>query len=238
MRLFPGDDLKRFTDFWWGDRGLSSLLLLLFLMFFFAPFIRSDLVDILISIFLALLLVSGIANMRGRRIFRACAVLVAGTAMIFSILLQFIPAPAVISLSRLSAIAYFFFLIDVVLRQVFRSGPVTAHRIRGAVAVYLLIGITWSFIYQLIAQFLPGAFSFPQSMTAKPGEEGYQASLTYFSYVTMTTLGYGDIVPVHPVARMFVIVEALIGQLYPATLLARLVSLEIVSRQERDNANP
>lgn len=238
MCSFSGDDLKRFTDFWWGDRGLSSLLLLLFMIFFSSPFIESHLVDTLISVFLALLLVSGIANMRGRKIFRACAILVAGTALIFSILLQVIPSPAVISLSRLSAIAYFFFLIDVVLRQVFRAGPVTAHRIRGAIAVYLLIGITWSFIYQLIAQLLPGAFSFPQSMTAKPGEEAHRAVLTYFSYVTMTTLGYGDIVPVHPAARMFVIVEALIGQIYPATLLARLVSLEIASRQERDAANP
>ncbi len=55
----------------------------------------------------------------------------------------------------------------------------------------------------------------------------HETEFTYFSFVTLTTLGYGDIIPVHPTARMFVIIEALIGQLFPATLLARLVSLQI-----------
>jgi hypothetical protein len=58
----------------------------------------------------------------------------------------------------------------------------------------------------------------------------HKENLTYFSFVTLTTLGYGDIAAVHPVARMFVVFEALVGQLYPATLLARLVSLEISNR--------
>jgi hypothetical protein len=59
-----------------------------------------------------------------------------------------------------------------------------------------------------------------------------QETFAYFSFVTLSTLGYGDITAVHPVSRMFVIMEALVGQLYPATLLARLVSLEISNRQQ------
>jgi hypothetical protein len=59
-----------------------------------------------------------------------------------------------------------------------------------------------------------------------------QEQFTYFSFVTLTTVGYGDITALHPIARMFVIFEALFGQLYPATLLARLVSLEVMHRQE------
>jgi len=228
------DKLKKFTDFWWGDRGLSLFLLLLFLLFFISPFIESHLADILLSVFLFLLLVSGVANVTSSKTFRFVASLVACAALVFSIMRQFVPSTVLTGWWHFSAVAYFSLLIYVMLRQVFRDGPVTAHRIQGAIAVYLLIGITWAVIYQLIALLIPGAFSFPVSMTARPEEPEHQSALTYFSFVTMTTLGYGDIVPVSPVARVFVIFEALIGQLYPATLLARLVSLEIISRQERN----
>ncbi|HAM53475.1 MAG TPA: hypothetical protein DCP92_23310 [Nitrospiraceae bacterium] len=95
----------------------------------------------------------------------------------------------------------------------------------------------WKYIYELIALFIPKAFSFPQSMTALPGDPEYQSTLAYFSFVTMATLGYGDIVPVHPVARLFAVIEALIGLLYPATLLARLVSLQIIYRNESTDQN-
>ncbi|MGC1091761.1 MAG: potassium channel family protein [Pseudolabrys sp.] len=57
------------------------------------------------------------------------------------------------------------------------------------------------------------------------------SSLIYFSFVTLTTVGYGDIVPIHPVARSLCNLESIIGQLYPATLLARMVSLEIEARR-------
>ena len=58
-------------------------------------------------------------------------------------------------------------------------------------------------------------------------------SSPYFSFVTLTTLGYGDTVPVHPVARSLAIAEALVGQLYPAILIGRLVSLQISARDGR-----
>ena len=60
-----------------------------------------------------------------------------------------------------------------------------------------------------------------------------QAKLLYFSFITLTSVGFGDIVPVHPVAQTLAMLEALIGQLFPAILLARLVSLEIESRQHK-----
>ncbi len=185
-------------------------------------------------IFFVLLLVSGTVAVAQSGLFRMAAYVVAGAALVFTVLREAAPSPAMTCCWEFTVLAYFFLLIVFILIQVFREGPVTAHRVRGAIAVYLLIGITWSIIYQLIALFIPGAFSFPQSMTSNPGEREYRAVLTYFSFVTMTTLGYGDIVPVHPVPRMFAIFEALIGQLYPATLLARLVSLAITRGRERE----
>ena len=106
--------------------------------------------------------------------------------------------------------------------------PVTSHRIRGAIAAYLLFGITWSILYGLLDQTLPQAFNLPAAAGLYGPDR--QEQLTYFSFVTLATLGYGDITPIHGVSRMFAIMEALIGQLYPATLLARLVSLEVTHR--------
>jgi hypothetical protein len=60
----------------------------------------------------------------------------------------------------------------------------------------------------------------------------FASDLTYLSFVTLTTIGYGDILPVHPIARSLCTLEAIIGQLYPATLLARLVTLELEDRRQ------
>jgi hypothetical protein len=72
-------------------------------------------------------------------------------------------------------------------------------------------------------------------LTNIPSEEGWQAgsAILYFSFVTLTSTGFGDITPLHPIVRMFANVEAIIGQLYPATLLARLITLELRGHRRR-----
>ncbi len=224
--------LKRSAEFWWGDRGFSAFLFLLLVLMFLAPFVRLSVARALLSVFFTFLLISGVATMTDRKFHRAVAWVVAGNSFVFNILHQIVPGRAITGLWYVSAVAFLSLLIGVLIKQVFRAGAVTGHRIRGAIAAYLLIGITWTYIYALIALFSKDAFSFPPSVTAQPGESEHQAALVYFSFITMATLGYGDIVPVHPMARMFAMGEALIGLLYPATLLARLVSLEIIYRNE------
>jgi Ion channel len=117
----------------------------------------------------------------------------------------------------------------VVARAVFASGKVTYHRIIGAVLLYLIIGLIFVALFCFVALSLPKAFN-----GLKPVEDHLPVTgdLIYFSFVTLTSTGYGDIVPLHPFARGLANVEAIIGQLYPATLLARLVTLEIESRPD------
>ena len=89
----------------------------------------------------------------------------------------------------------------------------------------------WSLAYYLVTLWIPGAFVIQGSLT--PGDrEPLQSQLFYFSFVTLTTLGYGDIVAVHPIVRMLVILEGVVGQLFPAILIARLVSLQVQSKQK------
>jgi hypothetical protein len=120
-------------------------------------------------------------------------------------------------------------LAYVVARAVFAPGRVTYHRIIGAVLVYLSIGHIFVGLYGMVGLLEPQALSGLNFTGAGPK---LISDLIYFSFVTLTTVGYGDIVPVHPLARSLSSVEAIIGQLYPATLLARLVTLELEDRRQ------
>jgi voltage-gated potassium channel Kch len=125
---------------------------------------------------------------------------------------------------ELSTLVTLMLFTAVVTGQVYRSGPVTYHRILGAVAVYLLLGLTWANAYAFLHQLRPDAFA------GSFGEALNSQTWIYYSFVTLTTVGYGDITAVHPVARSLAIAEALTGQLYLAITLARLVSLHVSAR--------
>lgn len=122
-----------------------------------------------------------------------------------------------------AAAALFLLVLAVVINaRVFRSGGINIFRIYGAIAVYVLIGILWGELFILIYLLQPAAFHFdPSTQCGEPPI----SELIYFSFTTLTTLGFGDIVPVHPIARSMATLEALLGQIYPAVLLARLVTL-------------
>lgn len=115
-----------------------------------------------------------------------------------------------------------------VARAVFGPGEVSYHRIMGAILLYLIIGATFAALYLFVGLVVPNAFS-GVPMDDNPA---LTSNLIYFSFVTLTSTGYGEIVPVDPFARSLSNIEGIIGQLYPATLLARLVSLEIARRRK------
>jgi len=110
------------------------------------------------------------------------------------------------------------------------AGRVNYHRVIGAILLYIDVGIIFVALFCFVALLVPNAFN---GLPPLQDNLGVAGNLIYFSFVTLTTVGYGDIVPLHPVARGLANIEAIIGQLYPATLLARLVTLEIESRRDR-----
>jgi hypothetical protein len=111
----------------------------------------------------------------------------------------------------------------VVARAVFGAGRITYHRIVGAILLYLLIAVTFATLFAFVGLSIPHAFK----GIAFEDDSALASSLFYLSFVTLTSTGYGDIVPVHPLARSLCNIESIIGQLYPATILARLVTLEL-----------
>lgn len=114
-------------------------------------------------------------------------------------------------------------------RRVFAPGRINLHRIQGAIAVYLLAGTILSQVLHLISLAHPGAFLL---LGHPASHEDIVGHLGYFSFVTLTTLGFGDITPVHPLARSFTLLGAVFGTLYPAILIGRLVSQEMLSSRQ------
>ena len=111
----------------------------------------------------------------------------------------------------------------VVTQAVFRGGRVTYHRIVGAVLLYLLIAVAFATLFAFVGLSHQEAI---KGITFDD-DQSLASAVFYMSFVTLTSTGYGDIVPVHPLARSLCNIESVIGQLYPATLLARLVTLEL-----------
>lgn len=119
-----------------------------------------------------------------------------------------------------------------VTRHVFAPGLVTGHRVQGAVLVYLNVAALFAIAYGIIVDHAPAAFALAASGYAALGPREQNALLNYFSLTTITTLGYGDVVPVHPLARSLANLEGVFGQLFPATLIARLVALHVSHGQD------
>src|SRR5262245_18837921 len=132
----------------------------------------------------------------------------------------------------LSAI-FFTFTACLLLADVLSKGAVTADKLYGALCVYLLIGLTWGFMFLTLEGFQPGSFLVGQARLS--GIEKDPATLVYFSFVTLSTVGYGDITPLSPPARSFAYMEAIIGQIYLAVLVARLVGLHIAYSMAGDS---
>jgi len=104
----------------------------------------------------------------------------------------------------------------VILFYLFREDRITGDMIIGAICVYFLLGLFWSFVFSTLETCQPGSFQMPQGTVN-------QMTFSYYSYVTLTTVGYGDMTPISGPARSFAILEAMMGQLYLAVLIARLV---------------
>jgi hypothetical protein len=118
----------------------------------------------------------------------------------------------------------------VVANAVYAPGRITFHRLQGAIVIYLSFATIFAAAYSLIWELSPGAFANLVPLVGDPEEV---ATMLYFSFTTLTTTGYGDIVPVDPFARSLANLEAVIGPFYLAMTVARLVTMELADRRRR-----
>jgi hypothetical protein len=200
-------------------------LMLMFLLFVLGPMQAAGRVSGQhFGYFFALVLLPA-AFLYSRNVFVAVPIGVAISLVFAAALLDFEHSPRTdLYLDSVAWLIAGVALSVVVARAVFRPGRVTYHRVVGAILLYLIVGMTFVSLYGFVALTAPKAFT---NLPELHGDFAVSGDLIYFSFVTLTTAGYGDIAPLHPYARSLANVEAIIGQIYPATLLARLVTLEL-----------
>jgi Ion channel len=219
------------TESWQSQANLSFFLVLLITIGFILPSLGFGKDDerLYSDIMFSVLLISGVAIAWGRRWLFALAVFVGSGALAVRWMAFLTRTPALQAWAISWTLVAVMVIALVLLAQVFRSGPVTPNRIQGAIAVYLLFGIGWAHAYHITAALHPGSFN------VGTGEMSNALDWIYYSYITLSTVGYGDITPVRPIARVLSMGEALTGQLYLAVLIARLVAMEVVSWQAKTN---
>ena len=221
------------TESWQSQANLSFFLGLLVAVGFVLPslgFGKSD--ELRYSDFVfSLLLASGVAIAWGRRWLFPLAAFVGSVAFAVRWMAFFTPTLALQVWSGIWSLVAVIVIALVLLAQVFRTGPVTSYRVQGAIAVYLLFGVGWAHAYHVTDLLHPGSFN------STDGNLNSVVDWAYYSYVTLSTVGYGDITPVRPIARTLSMGEAMTGQLYLAVLIARLVAMEVITWQSKTSQN-
>jgi hypothetical protein len=200
-----------------------ELLVALALLFFFFPFVEEVKGgDIIVSILLSLVLLCGVLAVADRKRVFFIALVLAVPAIAGRWISHFRPElvpPPVFLTPGLILIA---FVVANLLRFVLRAASVNVDVLCASISAYLMLGLLWTVAYWLLDQLTPGAFAF-NTNAGKHSIRGFNAF--YFSFITLSTVGYGDITPVSKVARMLSAMEAMTGLLYVAVLIARLVAL-------------
>lgn len=215
----------------WGHLALLVSLLLLFTI---SPFVvpRHFGVVVINVAGAAVLLLGTYAVSERKRLFLVTFVLAVCSVVLSGVILVWQDNWIVIAGHACLLLLLGLFSISI-LTNVLRAGRITADKIYGAICVYLLVGYAWAFAFAIIEAMQPGSFS-GLLENGRSDYVGRVMQMRYFSFVTLTTVGYGDIVPLSPVARTFATLEAVMGQIYLTVLVARLVGLHIVHASRGD----
>jgi hypothetical protein len=208
---------------WQSQANLSLFLGLLVISIFVLPTITAKpaTIKLVSDIVGSVMLIAGVAIAWGRRSLVIAGVAVAIPTLVFrwfAFLSSSHVSPVwneVWTLASVLVIGY------IVLAQVFREGPINFVRVQGAVAAYLLLGVAYAHAFQ-IAEYFNSS-----SVTSTEGPMANVVDWLYFSFATLSTLGYGDIIPTGRISRMLAIGEAISGQLFLAILIARLVGMAV-----------
>ncbi len=203
------------------------LLSLLFFIIIMPALDNIDLARSFVTIFFLILFMSGlnaISHHRRLLIFTSCIAISSFVAQCFA--LKFEDNVSIIIANSLSIIfcllTAYFILIEILVRK-----KITVDEIRGCLSVYLLFGIAWTFAYTLIAYIEPTAFIYRTQM---PADAQIMPRMMYYSFITLTTVGYGDITPNNTLTSELAYLEAIVGQIYLVVLVARLVGFHVAQQ--------
>ena len=202
-----------------GDHAATILLVLLFALLVATPFIEMVRAgEVLESVLGAAIFLMGVVALGARKGSLGLAIALVIPTIATRAASHLHPSPILKGAYAVLAFAFLALIAGHLLLAALRAHKVTRETVCAALASYLMIGTAWSLLYRLVALVDPHAFTLPA-----PEQTLGEFESVYYSFVTLVGLGYGDITPVAPVARMLAVVEALVGLLFVATLISRLV---------------
>jgi hypothetical protein len=210
-----------------AKKSLRSLALSMIVLLLLYPFLTAGTPRrVVMNVLMSAIFFFGITAVSDSKKHLAFAVSLAVPWFLLTWATMVAPDPGLLlnAAANVLSIAFFTFTVAVILAYILRSERVTDDVLWGAVAVYLLLGGLWFTVFTLIEALSPGSFL---DTTAGAGQATESTELLYFSFTTLTTLGYGDIVPATLVARHFAVTEAIVGVMYLAVVISRLVGLFI-----------
>jgi hypothetical protein len=215
-------------------QGLLVSVFLLLVVSFLAR--EGRVVSLVLEGLFSLVLVAGVVSASARRGFPRLALALALTALGLRWAVRLSPSPTLAVLALATTLLFLAVAQLALLRDILSARRVSGDIILGSVCGYLLLGLTWAVALQLLEVVGWSAAGVGwvagERLTAFTGHAAGLSDLLYLSFVTLSTLGYGDIVPLTPGARLLAVLEAVSGQLYIAILIARLVALHIVHQQQ------
>ena len=175
----------------------------------------------LFSLVSILMLVVGIKSLRRELSLQRIAYTLAVTLGVLTLLWRFYPSKITALLILATFLLIFVSAFKLSVRQILFEGKVDANKIIGSLSLYLLIGLIWTVLYLILLTFDPGAFNGIELS----GWRTLFSRVAYYSFVTLTTLGYGDISPANHVAEFFAYMEAVVGVFYMAIFVSSLINL-------------
>ena len=183
------------------------------------------------ALIISWLLVVGVWSLRGFGKLFATGLFLAGLGVVMNLWAARSPHAFAQYASFAALFAFLLVAVWCAAIQVFEGTAITRNRLLGSICLYLLLGVAWAIAYTVIEMLCPGSF---QGFKPQMGQ-GWDSDWLYFSFVTMSTVGYGDISPITPIARMLAYLQAVFGLFYIAILVAGLVGTYVSNRQNERN---
>jgi hypothetical protein len=210
----------------WSSGYYTYLLLFLMLIFAFRPFEKGDVYLGIWKTIFTLAILSALINVKHHRKVKIAAVICSIPVLCLSWTEFFFGGESFFVVNMMFTIAFLGVCTASILYDVILYARVTAETLRGVVCAYFLIAFLFAYIYYLIAYLIPESFLISNPPTLPMAAQTHHASvMMYFSFVTLLTIGFGDIVPLRDISQTFVILEGIIGQFYIAILVARIVAV-------------
>ena len=219
--------IKKISGYFSGN--YKVLIVFLFLLFLLRPMVGYEWYRPIWKMIFTISLTAAIFNCNHRKSIKVICLVLGIPTMVFGWLNIYYAIPTVVIANALVTFSFLAICTYSILRDVVLRARVTLETLRGVICAYFMVAFAFAYAYYLIEYLMPGSFFLAREQITSSAYVEYLAQMIYFSFITLLTIGYGDIVPVKELGQTIVILEGILGQFYIAILVARIVAVYSIS---------